>query len=108
MNVKELAQKLDLTVLSEAGLENEIKGAYIGDLLSIVMIKCNEGDAWITAQTHVNILQTAMLNDAACIIIVGNAAIDDALIEKANEKEVALLTTNMESYELAWKLHEVI
>lgn len=108
MTVKELAQKLNLTMLSEAGSDNEIKGAYVGDLISLVMIKCNEGDAWVTSQTHVNILQTAMLNDAACIIITGNAMIDDSLIEKANEKEVALLSTNMENYELAWKMHEVI
>ena len=37
MKVKELADRLDMKVLAEEGLNNEVQGGYTGDLLSWVM-----------------------------------------------------------------------
>jgi len=51
MKVKEFAEQLKMEILTgEKGLEKEIKGMYICDLLSWVMSHAAKGDAWITVQ----------------------------------------------------------
>jgi len=58
MKVKEFAEQLKMEILTgEKGLEKEIKGMYICDLLSWVMSHAAKGDAWITVHTHVNMWQ---------------------------------------------------
>lgn len=108
MNVKNLAKELDLKQITEAAADTDITGVCIGDLLSIIMTKCAAGDVWITMQTHPNILSVADLNDAAGIIVAGGMQLEQSLIDKAQEAGVALFTTDMEEYELAWKIHEVL
>ena len=108
MKVENLVKELNLVKLTEAGMDREITDVYIGDLLSIVMSKCQEGSAWITSQTHMNIVQVADLNDAACIIIAGGAQVEDSIISKAEDAGVSILSSDKESYELAWKIHEVL
>ena len=68
MNCIEFAEKLHLTPLCEKDGEIEIEGVYIGDLLSIVMSKAKKNYAWITIQTHINIVAVAELLELACII----------------------------------------
>lgn len=108
MKVENLISELNLKQITSAGSDNEVTGVYVGDLLSVVMSNCEEGDAWITVQTHMNILSVADLNDAACIIIAGDSEIDSSLKEKAEEKGIALLSSYMSAYELAWRIHEVM
>jgi len=70
MKVKEFAEQLKMEILTgEKGLEKEIKGMYICDLLSWVMSHAAKGDAWITVHTHVNIVAVALMADIPCIII---------------------------------------
>jgi len=66
----EFAEQLKMEILTgEKGLEKEIKGMYICDLLSWVMSHAAKGDAWITVHTHVNIVAVALMADIPCIII---------------------------------------
>ena len=108
MKVENLVEKLELKKITEAGGDKEVSNVYVGDLLSVVMSRCEEGSAWITVQTHMNILSVADLNDAACIIIAGDSEIDKSLAEKAEEMGIALLSSDKEAYELAWRIHEVM
>ena len=53
MKVKELVEKLNLKVLSgESGLDRDIDGCYVSDLLSDVMGNAEMGNVWVTLQTH--------------------------------------------------------
>ena len=109
MTVKEISEKLSLTLVAgESGLCKEVKGCHIGDLLSLVMSKAQAGDAWITVQTHLNVLAVAELNEAACIIIPEGISVDAATVEKAIEKEISVLVSSMTAYELCWKMHELL
>ena len=51
MNVAELAKIIDLTPITLPDPEKEVKGAYIGDLLSWVMGRAQGGDCWFTVMT---------------------------------------------------------
>lgn len=108
MNVKELCEALGAKNLSGAGNENTVEGVYTCDLLSRVMSGCSEGDAWITVQTHLNVLAVADLNEAACVIIPEGIVVDENTVDKATEKDVALLSSELTAYELCWKIHELM
>ena len=108
MKAENLAAELGLKKLTETGLDKKITGVFIGDLLSIVMSESSEGDAWITMQTHANILNVADLNELACVIIAGGITPDKSLVEKAKEAGVVLLASEMGSYDLAWRIHEAL
>lgn len=108
MKVNELAKALEMEQLTTANGDAEITGVYACDLLSRVMSGCQAGDAWITVQTHLNVLAVAELNEAACIIIPEGISVDAATVEKAIEKEISVLVSSMTAYELCWKMHELL
>ncbi|MBM7613565.1 DRTGG domain-containing protein [Alkaliphilus hydrothermalis] len=102
LRVNTLVEKLQLEVVAGAdGLEKEVKGMYVGDLLSWVMANIRNGNCWITIQTHVNVIAVALLGEASCIIIPEKAEIDEATIEKANIENIPLLRSPLSAYELA-------
>ena len=102
LTVKEFAEKLNLKVAAgEKSLGNEIKGMYIGDLLSWVMGKAKEGDAWITIQGHLNIVAVAMLTSVSCIIVCESAEVNDQTVERADAENIAILTSSLNAFELA-------
>lgn len=105
VNVKELVEALDFKVVAgEAALENQINAGFVGDLLSVVMGKAKEGCAWITIQSHFNIVAVATLVDVACIIVTEGFDVEPAAIEKANEEGIPIITTKLSSYEVAKKM----
>jgi len=102
MKVKELAEKLNLKVAAgEQGLDKEITGVYICDLLSWVMSHAQKGNVWITVQTNINVVAVAVLTEVSCIIIPENIEIDAKTIEKANTEGIAVLASSFNSYEIA-------
>lgn len=88
--------------------EREIKGVYIGDLLSWVMGKAKSDDAWITIMSNVNILAVATLTDCACIILSENVVPDDEIIETAKLKEINLISFAGSSFDAAVLLNKII
>ncbi len=108
MTVKEMAAALELKpIAGESGMGNEIKGVYIGDLLSWVMGRAKEGDAWLTIQGHINIIAVGVLASVSCIIVCEDAEVAEATIAKAESEEIPLLTTSCSMYEVAVKLWKV-
>lgn len=108
MKVKELAEALKMEFVTSAGMDNEVKGVYACDLLSRVMSGCEEGDAWITVQTHLNVLAVAELDEAACIIVPEGIVVESVTAEKAEEKGISMLSSELATYEICWRLHELL
>ena len=107
MNVKEMAEALGLEQATP--VQNaKVNGVYVCDLLSRVMGNCESGDVWITVQTHLNVLAVAELADASCMIIPEGISVDESIKEKAVEKEISLLLSDMTAYELCWKIHDLL
>ena len=109
MNLQQIIDRLNLTVLTEPGDFANISptGGYSSDLLSCVMAGAKKGYVWITLQAHLNIVAVAALNEVAAIIITENAQPDAASIAKANQQSVVLLSTSQASYEINGKLWEM-
>ena len=67
MKVAELVEKFGFTIFAgKSGLQKEISGGYVSDLLSDVMGFATENQVWITLQTHQNVIAIASLVVSAC------------------------------------------
>ena len=109
MKVRELVDKLDLKVLSgENGLDREIDGCYVSDLLSDVMGNADAGNVWITLQTHKNVMAVASLKEMACVILVKNLTANEDTLNQSNEEEIPILQTSMETFEVTGRVYEII
>ncbi len=109
MKVSELKEKLNLDVVTSKDYEDrDVKGCYIGDLLSHVMGKATEGDAWITIMNNINIVAVASLTEAACIILCEGIGADEKIIEKADSEEIVILKSELTAYQLAVEISKML
>lgn len=108
MTVKELCDKLELKIFYMEEEDREIEGVYCGDLLSWVMGKCPADTAWITIMSNQNVAAVAVLCDTACTILSEGVSPDEELLERAEKQGVTLLGSNLDEYQLCWKLKEVL
>ncbi len=108
MKVSELIEKLDLEVTAGANEVNrEVKGCYIGDLMSLAMTGIGEKDIWITIQTNMNVVAVAALAEAACVIMADGLTPDANAATKADNEGVVLLSSQKSAYEIAKALGEL-
>lgn len=109
MKVSDLVDKLGLKVFSgEVGLDREVNGAYVSDLLSDVMGTAEEGMLWITLQTHRNVLAIASLKELAAVILVKGLEPETDTLEHAREEEIPVLGTKLSTFEIAGKLYDLL
>lgn len=109
MKVQELVEKLNLTVLSgKEGLNRDIEGCYVSDLLSDVMGNADMGNVWVTLQTHKNVVAIASLKELACVILVKDQTASSETLAQSNEEGIPFLSTPMETFETAGKIYELI
>ena len=109
MTVNEIVDALKLEVFSgKQGLNNEINGGYTSDLLSDVMGHANEGNVWITLQTHKNIMAIASLKDLAAIILVKGFKPDRDTMEKSEEDGIPILGTELQTFQVNGKVYNLL
>ena len=101
MTVNELCKALNLSKINLSDGEREIKGVYCGDLLSWVMGKAQEDNAWITIMSNQNILAVASLADVACIILAEGVTLEDDILATAKEKGINILCGEKDAFSIA-------
>jgi hypothetical protein len=97
MTVKDLAEQTGWSVLT-GKTDRTISSAYVCDLLSRVMSHGREGTAWVTVQTHLNVVAIASLHEFSCVIIPEEISVSEETIDAANEKSVCMLSAKCTSY----------
>ncbi len=109
MKITDVISELGLKVVSgTGGLENEVTGGYVSDLLSDVIGNGREGNVWITLQAHHNIVAVASLKDIAAIIIVRGVQPDEETIKKSNQENIPLLSADEDTFTVAGILYNMI
>lgn len=109
MNLASIVQAMGLTVCTgEVPLSGEVRGGYVGDLLSDVIANSQERHLWITRQVHQNIVAVASLKDLAGIILVCNAAPAADTLEKAAEKKIPLFASGQSAFAVAGQLYQLL
>jgi predicted transcriptional regulator len=108
VTVGQLAEKMNMNVIAGANaLNKEIKGCYCCDLLSWVMAHAQPGNAWVTVQTHANVVAVAILADISCIIIPEAITVDKDTIARADEHNIPILSSSLSTYAIAGRLHDL-
>ena len=88
-----------------ADLEKEILCGYTCDLLSWVMAHGQEGMAWVTVQTHMNVIAVAVLSDMACVILPEDIQMEKESLAKAADEGMCVLRSPLSGYEICGRLH---
>lgn len=107
MNVEQLIKAADLKPIALPCPEREVSGAYIGDLLSWVMGRASEDNAWITIMSNSNIVAVATLADVSCIILAEGVVPDDGVLQTADAKGINILSSGESAYGIAKKLSKL-
>ena len=109
MQLYELVRKLGLRVCcAEGSLGRDVRGGYVGDLLSDVMANSREGDIWITRQVHQNIVAVASLKDLAGIILIQGSEPTPDTAAKAGAEGIPILVTDLPAFEIVGRIYQLI
>jgi hypothetical protein len=103
MTVQELIEKLGLKPLSTFD-DRDVNGVFVSDMVSDVMTGAKSGNLWLTIQTHKSLVSTANLADVAAVIITSNKKVPQETIDLASRYNIAVLSCELPTYELAIKL----
>ncbi len=108
MKLKEIVERLGFEVKIGADfLDVEITGGYASDLLSDVLANSQEGNIWVTLQTHQNIVAIASIKELAGIALVNNRQPTEETISKAEDEDMPILISSLPAFELIGRLYEM-
>lgn len=101
MNVFDLARVLNAECLTPSiSMNGDILSGYSCDLLSWVMAHAKRGSAWITVQTHLNVIAVASLLDISCIVLPENITMGQESINKAIEESIPILKCSQSAFSI--------
>ena len=105
MTIQEL---IDLTGAKDLTPDTDKSAAvscgYTCDLLSWVMAHGEAGMAWITVQTHMNVVAVAMLSEMACVILPENIDMEESSLQKAADEGLCVLKSPLTAYAICGRM----
>jgi len=106
MKLKEIAKELKLEIKNKVGnLDREVTGGYASDLLSDVLANAEEGNLWVTLQTHPNIAAVANVKGLSAIVVINNREPEVDTLKKAAKEDVPIFISKMSAFEFIGKLY---
>jgi hypothetical protein len=105
MTVAELSNLIQARCLTP-GLDagREVTCGYACDLLSWVMSHGEEGMAWVTVKTHMNVVAVAVLAEMACVILPESIDMEEESLKKAVDEEMVVLSSPLSAYEICGRM----
>lgn len=101
MKLNQIIEKLHLKVETKsADLNVDVTGGYASDLLSDVMANAKKDDVWITLQIHQNTVAVSTLKELAGIIVINGKRPARETIQKAEEENVPILTSERSAFDI--------
>ena len=90
MKVSELAKLIEAEIQTPGVDEDrDVSCGYTCDLLSWVMAHGCGGMAWVTVQTHMNVVAVAALADMACVILPESINMPAEILKRPKRKGFA-------------------
>ncbi len=101
MTVEQLKEVLGAEYATEGDIgAREVSCGYTCDLLSWVMAHGTAGTAWVTVQTHLNVIAVAVLMEFSCIILPEEIEMEVSSLRKAESEGIPVLKSNKTAYQL--------
>lgn len=105
MILSNLSDLINARVLAAGTPDRPLSCGYVCDLLSWVMARGSKDMAWVTVQTHLNVVAVASLHDMACIILPDSILMEKTVLQKALEEGIAVLSSPLSAYDICGRLH---
>lgn len=105
MHLTELAAVIEARFLVDVPEQRDASVAYVCDLLSWVMARGQKDMAWITVQTHQNVIAVASLHEMACVILPDGLTMEEDILHKAQEEGIAVLSSPHPAFVLCGRLY---
>ncbi len=106
IKLSQIVEKFSLKVVCNANnLDVEVNNGYVSDLLSDVLANSEENDLWITLQIHPNIVAIASMKGLSGIVIINNREPEAETVNKAEEKGIPIIVSQMTAFELSGRLY---
>ena len=108
MTVEQLSRECGFKALSLPEPDRVVSGAYMGDLLSWVMGRARENNAWITIMSNINVVAVASLSDVSCVILSEGVTLEGDVLTVCADKGVNVLSSELDSYNTAIKISGMV
>ncbi|HJC81006.1 DRTGG domain-containing protein [[Ruminococcus] torques] len=106
MKLKDILTLPECRVLAEGDPQRELSRVFCCDLLSIAMGKAPADGVWVTVMGNRNTLAVASLTDTACIVLAEGVSLDEGTLAKAEEEGIAVLSTDLPSFDIALEIYQ--
>ncbi len=105
MTIKDLLHITEGSLLTpQIDQARPVSSGYCCDLLSWVMAHGSADMAWITVQTHLNVVAVASLHEMSCIILPEGIRMEGAALDKAAQEGIAVITSALSAYALCARM----
>ncbi len=107
MKLNDLVKQFGLEVKAGSrGLDREVTGGYVSDLLSDVLAHAEDGELWVTLHIHQNIVAVASHKGLAGIVLVQDRVPEKDTVAKAEEENIPIMVTGLSAFELVGRLYK--
>ncbi len=106
MKITELMNDQYISITDEQLLDNDFKGLYATDLLSQAIHAAKSGNILLTIISNLNTIAVAVMIDLPCIIICSHKPIAKAMIDKANDEGICIISTKLHEHEVIIDLYQ--
>ena len=101
MTVRDLCEKHGYVILSMPDPDREVRGAYVGDLLSWVMGRAWADEVWITIMSNVNTVAVASLSDVSLVLLAEDVTLPPDVLETAKLRGVNVASSPAPAFQTA-------
>ena len=84
--------------------DREVTCGYVCDLQSWVMSHGDTGMAWVTVQTHMNVIAVAVLSEMACVILPESIDMEEESLAKAVSENMVVLQSPLSAFEICGRM----
>lgn len=107
MTIKDIKEILGAKlIMGEDWLHREIHTACGADMMSDVLAFMKDQSVLLTGLCNLQVIRTAEMMDVVCIVFVRGKMPDEAMIQMAKEREIALISTGHRMFSACGMLYE--
>lgn len=108
MTISEVREALGARlIIGEEWLDKEVHSACGSDMMSDVLAFMKDQSVLLTGLCNLQVIRTAEMMDIVCIVFVRGKMPDEAMIQMAKEREIALLSTGHRMFSACGLLYEI-